>query len=310
MILQAIVSDLRPDRTKLRHRYLRALVVSLALHLVSFGALFMASRKDGVRTKSPVSSTAITVKVVQVKPQLQVGVGAKTPAERPKNELKAQGQGRIGTQKAYSSATRRALTYGELLPGAQDLQATGVLGGEMAVAEEWSTGPVASSLQISSEVLAGSLDIPLAARMAGISGKAVAKIMRDKGGKLHFASVDGLPLLRAVLYEELRSAKNRVAILDWLEQMATNEVLLILKLNVGNEAGAVGSSDSLSYAQGRMLIERTVHNRTTSGGAAIPLPDEEAERAKHRDQVHWQRLTQSPAFRSRIGSRPCDESRL
>jgi hypothetical protein len=191
--------------------------------------------------------------------------------------------------------------YEELFPPAGS--ATG-FEGEPAVAVR--PAPVDQELMTATEELSGKLDIPLFFRMQAGDSKAVAKIARDAAGTLRFAYIEGTPLLRAVVYDALRTAANRALLAEWLDRMRTNEVVISFRLHaIKTSRPPSREEETLRFTEGRVVIERTmlIFEGGGAGGLSIPLPDEEADRAKLRDRIHLDRLLGSPAYQAPIRDR-------
>jgi hypothetical protein len=171
------------------------------------------------------------------------------------------------------------------------------------------TAPPSSAVQGAGSEVAGKLDIPLFLREVSGNAKAGARLVRDEGAAAgwRFDWVDGDPYLRAVLFEALRAQKNQRVVLDLLTSWERTDVTIRLKQRtvVAHETTDKFRED-LTFGVGTIEVTRTVFTGPSVaryGGGGIPLPDEEAKRAKRRDRGQLRRLEESPAFNAPIRDR-------
>ena len=168
--------------------------------------------------------------------------------------------------------------------------------------------------------MAGVFDIPLAYRDTGTSAKAIALLMHRVDKSWYFESVDGDPVLRAVLFEGLRQPNNQRLVLDLFHDLGSHEITITLHQRTEQKTG-IGRSylDTYHIDGHKLVIERiryvdrmraTVTDPTgiASLGVGIialniPLPDREAERARERDHGARAKLEESPAFHGAIRDR-------
>jgi len=168
--------------------------------------------------------------------------------------------------------------------------------------------------------LAGKLDIPLLFRANSKRARAMAKLARhpEQPAGFRFESVDGEPLLRAVLFESLRQPANRAFVLSLFEQLQSSEVLISLRQRTVLSLDARGRfADAVTVASNKVIVERTIYDQPAGAvppglvplpiphgiALGIALPDKAADKAKMRDRVRLERLTASPAYQAPLRNR-------
>jgi hypothetical protein len=290
-----------PGLDKRRQALLPALVWALGLHAGTY--LLLVS----LTARRPIDAPRREPQTIKVRI-----VGPAAPPRAPRPERPSPGPGRHPRPPRPSlpadpepASLPSSPRYEELFPAPGS--ATG-LEGEPAEADR--PKPVDQGLLTATEELSGKLDIPLFFRAQAGDSKAVAKIARDASGALRFAYVEGTPLLRAVVYDALRTAANRALVAEWLDRMRTDEVVISFRLHAKKVSRPpTREEETLRFTRGRVIIERTmlIYEGGGASGLSISLPDEEADRAKLRDRIHLDRLLTSPAYHAPIRDRPLTE---
>lgn len=196
-----------------------------------------------------------------------------------------------------------SLRYGDLFPGAVEQIDKGESGhGDGA-------GPASTHAQIAAEQLAGKVDVPLIYRQKNPEAKAVAMLKRRPQGDWLFASVDGDPHLRAVLYESLSEPRNEGAVQDLFARVGPQVTIVLLQRAINGRGGA---SETIQLRGARLTIEKRFTGTGVSMAApadgvsalmSMTIPDEEAERARRRDRSALAALERSPAYHSPIRNR-------
>ena len=217
------------------------------------------------------------------------------------------------TQPKARSAIGRA--YTDLFPNADWQPAEGTAPTGARISRRASPEAMATG-----DRMAGVFDIPLTYRNTDTSAKAIAVLMRRADSTWYFESIDGDPVLRAVLFEGLRTPHNQGLVLALFQDLGSHEITITLHQRTEQKTG-IGSSylDTYHIDGHKLVIERiryvdrmraTVTDPTgiASLGVGIiplniPLPDREAERARERDHGARAKLEESPAFHGAIRDR-------
>lgn len=163
-------------------------------------------------------------------------------------------------------------------------------------------GAMPPGLKAETDVFSGKLDVPLVFRAKTASAKAVAKIVRGSDGKYLFEYVDGEPVLRAVLFEAMRSKDGFAQLLRLMAQLETAELVVVLRQEVVQGGGFTGETFENYAIEGTKLTIAKTHVLGVPHGG-ISLPDAEAERAVARDAAHFERLKSSPAYQGPVRNR-------
>ncbi len=269
-----------------------------------FFTLFLQQKKTPDRVDD---SKAIKIRIVETKPKndpappkVAVSKPVAPNAMRPtKPDLKNADPATTDEEK-NTRATSSSSTYKDFFPG-----------------PTWPAGSVVgnsnrAATQVSSETkkitghLEGQLDIPLIFRENTAISKAVAKFRKDQDGRWSFEYIDGEAVLRAVVYQAFRNRKNMEKIEALADELKTNELIFILEQQTKPALNGMKQfADQMSYSGNRIIYTRMIFTGD-DGSQGIPLPDEEAKRAKRRDKAALLRLMDSPAYHSPIRNRKID----
>ena len=166
--------------------------------------------------------------------------------------------------------------------------------------------PVSSETKKLSGHLEGQLDIPLLFREKSANSKAVAKFRRTGERNWTFEYIDGEPVLRAIIFQAFKNKKNLDKITALSFELKSNEIIFVLE-QVTKPAlnGMKQFEDRMTFSGTRITYTRMILIGD-DGTRGMPLPDEEAKRAKMRDEVALKRLMDSPAYHSPIRNRNID----
>lgn len=272
------------------------IVVSAVLH--SSLLAFLGSRAGVRRDVAPKTRVDVPVKLVvreaAPRPSFPTAPAARPRAPRPSAATSTAGALPLTLRAKVDPFSSRA----DLFPGPEAAFAPEAPEGKGAL-------PSQAARTVAAEVV-GKIDIPLFYRTKNPDAKASAKLVTGPDGLWLFAYVDGDPHLRAVLFESLRIQESRESVAD-LVRLAGGELLITLRQrSVATPDPVRRQREDVIFRDGRLAIERWVY--TGAGPKAfekgegtwmsMPLPDEEARRAKRRDEMHLRRLTTSPAFAS------------
>ncbi len=163
-------------------------------------------------------------------------------------------------------------------------------------------GAMPPGLKAETDVFSGKLDVPLVFRAKTATAKAVAKIVRGPDGKYLFEYVDGEPVLRAVLFEAMRSQDGFKQILRLMAQLETAELVVVLRQEVVQGGGFTGETFENYAIEGTKLTIAKTHVLGVPH-RGFSLPDAEAERAVARDAAQFERLKSSPAYQGPVRNR-------
>jgi hypothetical protein len=150
-------------------------------------------------------------------------------------------------------------------------------------------------------------DVPLSYREEHYGSRAVAKIVASKANAFgwRFESVDGDPLLRAVLFESLRDERNRRRVPGLIDLLGMKEVLVVLSVElVDVDDPAHTKADTITLEAHTVRVIRRVFNTPigikpdpiTWTHAGVPVPDEDSRKAIRRDRSRTARFETSPAY--------------
>lgn len=288
-----------------------AVSISLLAHIAGMLWLAWWSERVTCSDLSFMMTESIQIKVIHSKKKPVLNREATSQNPHIGNQDNSMSSDEIGDTRPKSIVSRDGgrSTYRDLLPGPEKAFDQN-FGKQTQAGNSLGTGK-GSSLGI--DHLVGRFNIPLFIRQHHSKGKAIAKILRKKSGEIFIEYVQGLPIIRSVLFEALRKMKNRRALIELLDQSDFEEIRFSLSFKTSKEANN-GHVIKVSTAENQINItvffsESSKENVSIGfmGGSAtgepesvmislmIPLPDEEAKRAIRRDKSILRRLRGSPA---------------
>lgn len=160
---------------------------------------------------------------------------------------------------------------------------------------------IPQDLAAAAEEFSGRFDIPLVFREGHPDAKAVAKLVQRVDHSFFFETLDGDPLLRAVLFDAICGAKGRQQMLELFRRLRSSEVMVILTQAVvqGNEPTA-WTEESFRINGHKLLIKKVTRLGMMAKGT---IPEEAWRRARRRDAGELSRLEMSPAFQAPLRNR-------
>ena len=160
--------------------------------------------------------------------------------------------------------------------------------------------------------VSGAIDIPLKFRDMLGNGKAILKLRRQ-GKEVYVEYLEGEAYLRAAVWEAITEPQSQARLENLFIQMASDEVLIVVK-TVKSKKYMMGQSfdQKLEVSKNKLTITHISYippggtgvNPLKGGiGMSLTLPDEDADKAVERDQMHMRRLSRLEAFHIIIKNR-------
>lgn len=249
-----------------KYSQLASFVFAALLHVSVY--LFIPSRspvKPLVALK-PVDIVFTSKPKSVVQPKQSGGVSADTRGESSKRVvLKSESKSRLKPNTPIEQSTKG---YEALLPKAIDLevspsvtaQKSGSKEGISSTDQHWKEGLGIEAKRVllrRSGQIFNTLDLPLGARLSGITGQAIATLKFDSGQRdLILESLIGLPILRAALYEAFLKPENLQILLDILNTL--EETTLKVTLQAVTRYERKPNDDPFRWNGNRLIIYTTV----------------------------------------------------
>ncbi len=292
------------DSANSRFLFLRWIGFGLVLHgLLLSGLGLLPEKVSRPAAVEPIPVSIFISKKIQPNPKAMQESRAtssptrapESPAPRPMTDPQAQDTTSGKSRQTYEKLLPSIQGKGLALPAGPDNSNKGSF-----AQHQWNyaySSKQKQDLILEAGSLAALFDVPLVVRKIGLNRKAFVRLFYDRSqSTLWIKSLDGDPMLRAALYEPLQQVSVQKIIRRLIETVPGQTVTIHLQVR----GDAVQKSDidqSFQWQGSQLFISKAAPAATPSGGG-WPLPDEEAARAIRRDQVHRDRLIQSPAFKA------------
>lgn len=153
---------------------------------------------------------------------------------------------------------------------------------------------LAPVVQMPADHWSSRIQIPLRWRKEKSDARAIARIALDENEILWIRSLNGEPVLRAVLYAALKEPDFVPYILQVMEAQRRREFTIVLKFVQAHGNYRVINNEASVYEDGLEVVKTMPPPMKSFGG--IDIEDEHSRKAKKIESLQMEKITESPAF--------------